>query len=779
MYKEKQLLWYRKAEDSSYFQLIRIIGDSIFPIQKPKVGKSNLLEQFSEWTCIGPWCGDIGSLVLSPYFPIDSTLFAGTVGAIHKSTDCGKHWIRSCTGIQESGYCRLAIGKGVNGTIVLFASTWKGNLYRSDDEGETWYPCSNFLPDNKIFAIAISPNFAKDSLILIGTGGWAFQGSVYKSEDGGKSWQNIGAPLDGKHITDVCISPNFDQDSVVFVGTEYNGVYGSFDACKTWIQLNVGLGILSVNQIAISPAFESDSIVFLTQSYRSVVYRSQNGGRSWHKVLTASFASDVVISPNFSEDKEVFVGSLDFFGRLYKSTDGGDTWTNLDGPYFNVWKIALSPNYATDSTLFVGHGNAGGISYSSDRGNTWESRHNGISSLETISIGVSPNFETFPVVFANPDYVAGIFRTMDGGTTWEILDKGVSPNNWAISYSISPGILSDSTIFFADWFDGVYRSVDLGNSWILCDNGYPPLGRRYTREVRCSPSYPEDSIVFACLLDSTTRRSYDRANTWELCPGGSYVRNNNDIAFSPAFKNDSTIFMIKSHAIVIMSMDGGNSWQRRDNGLYGYLKKIAVSPDFPNDSMLLVIGSVCEPEITRILFQSTNAGLSWEEIFTYPGYVQDVQFSPSFATDGTIFLGSEKGIYISTDRGKDWKTWNEGFGAPPYVTELTCSSIQDGTFYVFAATWGQGVWMRKYSVEAVEEASVGKKNELQSLNIYPNPFVHRTTVQADSLHDISLYDICGRKVGNLSGNILGKELNPGIYFVKVQGYRATKIVKLR
>jgi len=244
IHKEKQLAIYRKAEDSPYFLLRRIISDSIFPIQKPKVGRSNLLGQFSEWTCIGPWCGDIGSLVLSPYFPVDSTLFVGTRGAIYKSTDCGKHWVRSCDGIQESGYCRLAIGKGVNGTMVLFASTWKGNLYRSDDEGETWYPCSNFLPDNKIFAIAISPNFTEDSLILIGTGGWAFQGSVYKSEDGGKSWQNIGAPLDGKHITNVCIAPNFDQDSVVFVGTEYNGVYGSFDRCKTWIQLNVGLDIL-------------------------------------------------------------------------------------------------------------------------------------------------------------------------------------------------------------------------------------------------------------------------------------------------------------------------------------------------------------------------------------------------------------------------------------------------------------------------------------------------------------------------------------------------------
>lgn len=762
---------YRINDYSTDFKLLKAFDHVSFPIIKYYCGKLSLTKSTEEWTCVGPWCGDIISLVISPYFQSDSTLFAGTHGAIYKSTDCGKHWVRSCNGIQENGCCRLAIAKGAAGTFVLFASTWEGNLYRSDNGGETWYPCTDSLPDNRISAIAPSPNFVTDSLLFIGTGGWAYQGSVYRSLDGGKSWENIGAPLEGKHITAICISPNFDEDSVIFVGTEYNGVYGSFDGGNTWIQLNNGLDELSINQIAISPNFKTDSIVFLTEcDYDEAVYRSQNGGRSWDKVLVA-FASDVVISPDFSQDKEVFVGSYD--QGLYKSTDGGTTWTNLGGPYFNVWEIAISPNYVTDSTLFTGHGNAGGIFYSSDRGYTWESRSNGISALEVASIGVSPNFEQFPVIFSSADYLAGPFRTTDGGNTWETVNIGLF-NTRGFSFSPSPEMFSDSTIFFAVWYDGVYRSVNLGDSWTLCVDGFPPVGSRYVNEVCCSPAYPEDSIVFACLLDSTARRSYNGANSWELCPGGYYVTDNEDIVFSPTFRDDSTIFMTKYPTILVMSTDGGNSWQRRDYGLSGYLYEIAISPDFPNDSTLIAINW------SGAVFRSTNAGLSWEQIFMYPDFVYSVQFSPFFVTDHTVFLGGKKGIYISKDGGENWQPWNEGFNAPPFVIELACSYGEDGTFYVFAGTYGEGVWIRKCVVNSVKERQSDEKNKRQLLLcIYPNLFVDMARLKMTSTYNVFIYDICGRKTRNLKKKTFGKELKPGICFLRIQDSKIIKIIKLQ
>jgi photosystem II stability/assembly factor-like uncharacterized protein len=248
---------------------------------------------------------------------------------------------------------------------------------------------------------------------------------------------------------------------------------------------------------------------------------------------------------------------------------------------------------------------------------------------------------------------------------------------------------------------------------------------------------------------------------------------NEDIIFSPAFENDHTIFMTKSPAILIRSTDGGDSWQRRDSGLYGFLYEIAISPDFSNDSTLLAINW------TGTVFRTTDAGLSWDPIFTYPDYVYYIQFSPFFASDGTIFLGGYKGIYRSTDRGASWEAWNEGFDTPPFVVELACSRSQDSTFYLFAGTYGRGVWVRKCGIQAIEEIQLDRENERSPLSIYPNPFVHTARLEMTGLYNVPLYDVCGRKIRNLKKGTFGEDLKPGIYFVKIQDYKIVKVVKLR
>jgi photosystem II stability/assembly factor-like uncharacterized protein len=711
-------------------------------------------------------------LVLSPYFSTDSTLFAGTNGSVYKSTDRGTTWFRSNSGIRENNYRRLAVTKKA-GAFVLFCSTWGGNLYRSDNRGQTWYPCSSSLPDNNIAAIAPSPDFAQDSILFIGTGGWAYPGSVYRSTDGGRSWVDIGPPLHGKYVTEVRLSPNFIQDSVIFVGTEDAGVYGSFNAGRTWAQLNNGLTQITINHIAISPAFSTDSTAFLTECDNDqAVYRTLNGGRSWQRMLNA-FSSEVVLSPNFRNDGEAFVGTYDV--GLYKSADHGTTWMSLGGPYFNVWSIGMSPGYATDGILFTGHGNAGGIFYSSDRGSTWQSRCNGLSAIDVASIGVEPSFQQLPCLFVSPDYWAGPFRTTDGGSTWQVADSGLM-NKSGFSFSLSPGVASDLTLFFAVWYDGVYRSKNLGNSWVLCDSGFPPPGSRYVFDVACSPSFVSDSVVFACMLDSAARKSHDAASFWQPCSGSPYVTDNRDLVFSPSFVSDHTVYMIQFPSILVMSTDGGNTWQRRDNGLSGYLYKMAISPDFSRDSTLMVIDNY------GAVFRSTDRGLSWQNIFAYPGYVYRVQMSPNFASDRAVFLGGENGLYVSTDRGTTWWTWNEGFDALPYVSDLACSYGPGNRVYVFAGVYGEGVWMREYTGVGVEEnPSSGLWHPASGIRITSNPFASFATIPGHETDRFSLYDISGRQVGVYRGDKIGGNLPSGVYFLKPQGLdsKPLRIVKIR
>jgi photosystem II stability/assembly factor-like uncharacterized protein len=564
---------------------------------------------------------------------------------------------------------------------------------------------------------------------------------------------------------------------MIFVGTEHDGIYRSLNGGESWDQVNTGLVRLSIYRIAISPGFAADSTVFLTEcDADEAVYRSLDGGTTWHKVLNA-FASVVVISPDFSEDREVFVGSFD--QGVYKSTNGGDTWINLGGPYFNTGRIAISPEYATDSTVFTAHINSGGLFYSSDRGAHWKKRCEGLSALATRSIGVSPRFEKSPVVFASPSMSAGPFRTTDGGVTWYETASGLF-NRQGDSFSPSPRMNIDSTLFFSVWYDGVYYSRDLGDSWIRCVNGFPPVGYRYVPEVSCSPSYPEDSVVFACLCDSSARRSRDGGASWQLCGAGSFTRDNQDICFSPNFRNDGTVFMTQVPSGVVMSTDGGSSWWKRDNGLYGFLREIAISPDFVNDSTLLAL------ERNRNVFKTTNGGVSWSKIWEYPArYLYYAQFSPYFASDRTVYLAGEKGIYISTNRGESWDPWNDGFDIPQETVELACSYGEDSTYYLFAGTCGSGVWVRKLNV-GVEERSSKVQDARYRLQISPNPFIRTTVVSYESPAigkdtqpvTVSIYDMSGRLVEKTRGSVVGRNLPVGVYFVKAMESRPAKMVKL-
>jgi hypothetical protein len=231
--------------------------------------------------------------------------------------------------------------------------------------------------------------------------------------------------------------------------------------------------------------------------------------------------------------------------------------------------------------------------------------------------------------------------------------------------------------------------------------------------------------------------------------------------------------MTKNSGILVMSRDGGNNWQRRDAGLFGDLHDLAISPNFPIDSTLMTINSS-----SGTVFRSTNAGRSWQQIFTYPNLVRCIAFSPCFDADHIVFLGGDAGVYISTNSGNNWQPWNGGFAVAPSVIGLACSQNYDSTYFLFAGTYGQGVWVREYAEIGISENQNTLINSLLSLKIYPNPFSQSAMLETVYTDKISLFDISGHKVGELKKGIFGKNLKSGIYFVVIDDQKVLKIVKL-
>ncbi len=292
-------------------------------------------------------------------------------------------------------------------------------------------------------------------------------GGVWKSEDGGITWINVSDGfLKSSSIGAIEVAPS--DPNVIYIGTGEScirgnispgdGVYRSQDAGKTW--KHVGLKETQfVGRIAVHP--HNCDLVYIAamgqifgSNKERGVYRSTNGGETWKQILYKdenSGAVDIQIDPNnprilYAAMWEAYRNpwSMSSGGNgsgLYKSTDGGDTWTELTKnpgmPKGVVGKIgiAVSPAQA-DRVWAIIESENGGVFRTDDGGATWQ-RVNEDRNLRQRAWYYSH-------IYADPKnaetlYVLNVqlFKSMDGGKTFKNIptqhgdhhDLWINPND--------------------------------------------------------------------------------------------------------------------------------------------------------------------------------------------------------------------------------------------------------------------------------------------------------------------------------------------------------------
>jgi photosystem II stability/assembly factor-like uncharacterized protein len=237
------------------------------------------------------WLLNIYALAVSPDFARDQTLFAATDTGLYRSTDAGQTW------------------QDVYGSLALPAP----------------------LPTS---AIALSPDFATDDTLFAGS-----PGAILRSANRGQTWQLALLPSPGPTIAALAVSPNFTEDGVVLAGTLEDGVLRSADRGRTWSGWNFGLLDLNIVSMAISPAFVRDQTIFV--GTESGLFRSSNGGRAWRVVDTPmeyATVNALACAPDYAETGDVFVGVSGLFVLNHKT--GG-------------WRQLLKESVGATSTMLV------------------------------------------------------------------------------------------------------------------------------------------------------------------------------------------------------------------------------------------------------------------------------------------------------------------------------------------------------------------------------------------------------------------------------------------
>ena len=324
-----------------------------------------------------------------------------------------------------------------------FAAVASGNLWKTDNAGTTWTPVFDNESSYSVGVVTMDPN--NPNVIWVGTGennsqrSVSFGDGVYKSLDGGQSWIRMGLET-SEHIGGIEVDPR-DSD-VVYVAAQgplwnsggERGVYKTTDGGQSWERVLHVDDDTGANEVLLDPR-DPDTIYASMYQRRRHVWTLINGGPG---------------------------------SGIYKSTDGGATWRELESglPKVDMGRIGLAISPVDPDVVYAiveAQRGEGGVFRSTDRGESWTKRGDYMSS--------SPQY--YNELVADPHDLDTVYSldtllqvSKDGGATFApVGEKHKHVDNHALW--IDP---DDPDYLLVGCDGGVYESFDRGATWLFKEN---------------------------------------------------------------------------------------------------------------------------------------------------------------------------------------------------------------------------------------------------------------------------------------------------------------------
>jgi len=527
-------------------------------------------------------------------------------------------------------------------------------------------------------------------------------GGVWKSEDGGMNWFNVSDGFFKTGSVGAVAVSEWDPN-VVYVGmgeapirgnvSHGDGVYKSVDAGKTWAHIGL-TDTRQISRIRIHP--QNPDLVYAAAlghvfgiNDERGVFRSKDGGETWEKVLFRSDkagAIDLVMDPN--NPRVLYAAlweawrtpySLNSGGPdsgLFKSTDGGDSWTELTRnpglPQGVIGKIGVTASPArADRVWAIVEAKTGGVFRSDDGGASWRKMNDDRSLRQRAwyysRIYADPK---------NPDGVyvlnTGFYRSVDSGRTFTSIrvphgdnhDLWLDPDNPQRMINSNDG--------------GANVTYNGGVTWTPQDN--QPTAQFY--HVITDSQFPY--WVYGAQQDNSTVRIASRTNgfgidrpDWHPVGGGEsgYIAprtDNPNIVYAGSYGGHITRWDYRTGQSRNIS-----AWPENPMGWGAKDLKYRFQWTFP------IVVSRFNPNVlyitAQVVFKSTNEGQSWTVIspdlttndkskqgksggpITYDDtsveyYCTVFSLAESVYDPDTLWVGSDDGlIHLTRDGGKSWQ----------------------------------------------------------------------------------------------------------------------------
>ena len=450
---------------------------------------------------------------------------------------------------------------------------------------------------------------------------------VIRSTNAGRTWQPSNAGIsvkggptgDAYTIFSLTIDPN--DPTIVWAGTNGDnsafGVFKSVDGGLTWTQKNDGI----------------------TAGAYGIVFRgfTVQGGDSSTVYAQAEVPTDPVTGHGREFNKVQ--------GRVYKSTNGGESWsliwsgedlarylvidpTDADTLYLSAGIFDREANNSDCLNLTLSGGvypGAGGVGVlkSTNGGASWTPVNTGLTDLYVGSLRMHPTnpLVLFAATGSNAcsggyegHLVSGLFRTVDGGASWSKMDLPLAPGSSGeimTAVGFSP---SNPSIVYAGSSTAIFSSADGGASWARHSKPsgweWGPAGLRAGVPIDLTVDPDDPGLVYANNYGGGVFRSTDGARTWEVWSQG-YSGADIHAAVIPDVATSSVFAIGRSGPF--RSPNYGVDWIGIGNGAATYAEwyAVAVQPGAP--SVVLVAD-----EHQGVILRSTDGGADFVEVLRQP-----------------------------------------------------------------------------------------------------------------------------------------------------------------
>lgn len=683
---------------------------------------------------IGPFRGGRSAAVTGVPGNPNLFYFGAAGGGVWRTENAGKTWENISDGYFGGSIGAVAVSTYDPNVIYVGGGekTVRGNvsygygMWKSTDAGKTWAQIG-LEKSRHISRVRIHPK--NPDLVYAAVMGDLYKSSqergVFRSQNGGKTWEKVLFVNADAGAVDLILDPM--NPRVLYASTwrirrtpyslssggEGSGLWKSTDGGDTWTEItqNEGLpdGVWGINAVAVSPV-KRDRVWALVENKNGGVFRSEDGGKTWKKVNESRALRQRAwyytrIYADTKDENTVYVVNVDY----QKSTDGGKTFTAARAPHGDHHDLWIAPEDPNRMIM----GDDGGAQVSLDGGKSWSTYHN------------QPTAQFYRVTTDN-HFPYRIYAAQQDNSTIRIAHRStgstISEDDWeptagGESAHIAPHPENPDIVFggsyggFLTRYNHETKEAQAVNVWPDNPMGYGAEGMKFRFQWNFPIFFSPHNTDKVYAASNHLHASTDGGRSWKtispdltrndssklVSSGGPITQDNTGVEYyctifaaAESQHEEGVIWAGSDDGLLHLTRDGGENWTNvtpKNLPEWTMINSIEIDPH-EKGGLYVAATRYKLGDYAPYLYKTSDYGKTWTKI---TNGIESEHFTRVVRADpdqkGLLYAGTESGLYISFDDGKNWQKFQQNVPIVP----ITDMAIKNQNLIV--ATQGRSLWV--------------------------------------------------------------------------------------